>query len=135
MKRIIIPPFEKGVKRGVGVWSVWEGLTSKLIPDPEAAQNFGEAHFSHAFARIECHYFKNKGFFETDGWLLKNISKIAHLPGVIIQGRYDMPCPVRSAYDLSKAWPKAKLQIIPDAGHAAAEPGIREALLNATDQF
>lgn len=116
-------------------WSTWEGRTSKLIPNTDFISHYSDAHFANAFARIECHYFKNRGFFEEDGWLLKNVGKIAHIPAVIVQGRYDMPCPVRGAYDLAKAWPKAELQIIADAGHSAGEHGITEALLNATDRF
>lgn len=102
---------EKIVQEAAKAWSLWEGRTAKLIPNPEFFAQFGQDQFSHAFARIECHYFKNKGFFEEDGWLLKNISKITHIPAVIVQGRYDMPCPVRSAYELAKAWPKAELPI------------------------
>lgn len=116
-------------------WSTWEGRTSKLIPSTDFVSHYADSRFANAFARIENHYFRNRGFFEEDGWLLKNVSRIAHIPAVIVQGRYDMPCPVRSAYDLSKAWPKAELQIITDAGHSAGEPGITEALLNATDRF
>ncbi|MEI6805088.1 MAG: prolyl aminopeptidase [Myxococcaceae bacterium] len=123
------------VSEAARAWSVWEGRTAKLIPNADFISRFAEDDFSHAFARIENHYFKNKGFFEEDGWLLKNISKIAHIPAVIAQGRYDMPCPVRSAYDLVKAWPKAELKIIADAGHSAGEPGITEVLLDATDRF
>lgn len=126
---------EKIVQEAAKAWSLWEGRTAKLIPNSEFISQFGEDQFSHAFARIECHYFKNKGFFKEDAWLLKNVNRIAHIPAVIVQGRYDMPCPVRSAYDLSKAWATAKLQIVQDAGHSAGEPGIMEALLDATDQF
>lgn len=125
----------KIVAEAAQAWSIWEGRTAKLIPDTSFISHFEDKHFSNAFARIENHYFTHKGFFEEDGWLLKNISKIAHLPGVIIQGRYDICCPVRSAYDLAKAWPKAELKIIPDAGHSAGDPGIMEALLDATDRF
>ncbi|MES2504927.1 MAG: prolyl aminopeptidase [Myxococcota bacterium] len=126
---------EKVVLEAAKAWSTWEGRTSKLIPDLKFISHYESPDFAHAFARIECHYFKNEGFFEEDGWLLKNASKIAHIPTVIVQGRYDMPCPVRSAYDLSKVLPLAQLQIIQDAGHSAGEPGITEALLDATDRF
>ncbi len=126
---------ERVVTEAAKAWSTWEGRTSKLIPNADFISHYSNDHFAHAFARIECHYFANKGFFEEDGWLLKNVNRIAHIPAVIVQGRYDMPCPVRTAWDLSKAWAKAELKIISDAGHSAGEPGITEALVNATDRF
>jgi proline iminopeptidase len=133
-KRLTSPDI-KIQQEAAEAWSTWEGRTSKLIPSTDFISHYSGARFANAFARIENHYFINRGFFEEDGWLLKNVSRIAHIPAVIVQGRYDMPCPVRSAYDLAKAWPKAELQIIADAGHSAGEPGIMEALLNATDRF
>lgn len=123
------------VNEAAKAWSIWEGRTSKLIPDAKLIEHFGGDQFSQAFARIECHYFKNGGFFETDGWLLKNANRLKNIPGFIVQGRYDMPCPMRSAWDLHKAWPNAKLEIIANAGHAASEPGITDALVRATDAF
>lgn len=116
-------------------WSVWEGSTSKLFFDPEFVNRFEAGEFADAFARIECHYFINKGFFESDGWLLKNVDKIRHIPAWIVQGRYDVVCPATSAYELNQAWPEAKLHIIPDAGHSASEPGIKSKLIEATDYF
>lgn len=116
-------------------WSMWEGRTSKLVQDPRLVEHFSEGEFSYAFARIECHYFYNKGFFEEDGWLLKNVNRIRHIKGVIVQGRYDMPCPVRSAWDLHKAWPESRLEIIGLSGHAASETGTLDALIRATDEF
>ncbi|MDQ2854837.1 MAG: prolyl aminopeptidase, partial [Acidobacteriota bacterium] len=116
-------------------WSIWEGSTSKLFFDPESIEKFGDPEFALAFARIECHYFMNNCFFETDNYLLENVSKIRHLPGVIIQGRYDVVCPIRSAWDLHRAWPQAHLQITPDAGHSIMEPGNISALVEATDRF
>lgn len=116
-------------------WSTWEGATSKLIPEAAVTQRFGADDFALAFARIESHYFFNKGFFESDDQLLRNIDKIRHIPGVIVQGRYDMCCPVQSAWELHKAWPEAEFLIVPDAGHAASEPGISRALCAATDRF
>lgn len=116
-------------------WSVWEGTTSKLILDPNFIARFGTDAFADAFARIECHYFINKGFFAEDGWLLKNIHKIKDIPGWIVQGRYDVVCPATSAWDLHKAWPVSKLHMIPDAGHSASEPGIKSKLIEATDFF
>lgn len=114
-------------------WSIWEGSTSKLFPSPDLIQRFGQDTFAEAFARIECHYFLHRGFFETDDHLLQNVHRIRHLPAWIIQGRYDVVCPMVSAWDLHRAWPEATLQIIPDAGHSATETGIQSALLEATD--
>jgi proline iminopeptidase len=116
-------------------WSLWEASTSKLLLDPTLQQKFTEQGFADAFARIECHYFVNKGFFETEDQLLRNIDRIRHLPAVIVQGRYDIVCPMISAWELHLAWPEANFIIVPDAGHSMTEPGIRAALLQATDQF
>lgn len=116
-------------------WTIWEGTTSKLLADPKFLAHFEGDAFADAFARIECHYFINKGFFEEDGWLLKNVSKIRHVPTWIVQGRYDVVCPMASAYDLHEAWPESKLFVIPDAGHSATEPGIKSKLIEATDHF
>lgn len=116
-------------------WSVWEGSTSKLLFDSTFVERFAGDEFADAFARIECHYFMNKGFFPEDGWILNNISKIRHIPSWIVQGRYDVVCPAISAYELNQNWPESKLHIIPDAGHSASEPGIRSKLIEATDYF
>ncbi|MBY0518589.1 MAG: prolyl aminopeptidase [Bacteriovoracaceae bacterium] len=116
-------------------WSVWEGSTSKLLFDPSFVERFSVGEFADAFARIECHYFVNKGFFKEDGWLLKNVNKIRHIPTWIVQGRYDVVCPATSAYELHSAWPESVLHIIPDAGHSASEPGIKSKLIEATDYF
>jgi proline iminopeptidase len=116
-------------------WSIWEGSTSCLLPDVDLVNKMGGDLFALAFARIECHYFVNKGFFEKETQLLDNIDKIRKIPGVIVQGRYDVVCPAESAWDLSRAWPEAKLVVVPDAGHSAMEPGILHNLVTATDQF
>ena len=116
-------------------WSVWEASTSKLIPSAASKQRFGMAEFAEAFARIECHYFVNKGFFKRENWLLENIDRIRHLPGVIVQGRYDVVCPMKSAWELHRAWSEAEFIVIPDAGHSVSEPGIKDALIRATDRF
>jgi proline iminopeptidase len=116
-------------------WSIWEGSTSKLFTDPAFVERFAGDDFATAFARIECHYFVNKGFFKEDGWLLKNVDKIRHIRTWIVQGRYDMVCPATSAYDLHQAWPESKLFIIADAGHSASEPGIKSKLIEATNYF
>jgi proline iminopeptidase len=116
-------------------WSVWEGSTSKLFMDPTFIERFAGDEFADAFARIECHYFMNNGFFTDDNWIINNIQKIRHIPAWIVQGRYDVVCPAVSAYELNQAWPESKLHIIPDAGHSASEPGIRSKLIEATDYF
>lgn len=116
-------------------WSKWEAATSRLYVSPEAIDEFDDPEYALSFARIECHYFTNNSFFKTENWLLENIDKIRHIPGAIIQGRYDVVCPARSAWDLHKAWPEAKFTFIADAGHAAAEPGTKSALIEATDAF
>ncbi|MDQ1611069.1 MAG: proline iminopeptidase [Pyrinomonadaceae bacterium] len=116
-------------------WSVWEGSTSKLYPDEDFIEHFGDPQFALAFARIECHYFMNNAFFDTDNYLIENVGKIRHIPAVIVQGRYDVVCPLMSAWELHRAWPEADLRIIPDAGHSALEPGTRSALVEATDRF
>lgn len=116
-------------------WSQWEAGTSRLFPDPKTTQNFGEKNFAPAFARIECHYFINAGFFDSDDQIIKNVDRIRHIPCVIVQGRYDVVCPMRTAWELSKAWPEAKLVIVQDAGHSAFEPGIASALIDSTNSF
>lgn len=116
-------------------WSIWEGSTSKLMPSRDMVARFGEDRFAEAFARIECHYFVNGGFFSRPDQLLEDAHRLRHIPGVIVQGRYDVVCPIRSAWDLHRAWPEADLQIVPDAGHAASEPGILARLVAATDRF
>src|SRR2546422_3927467 len=116
-------------------WSIWEGTTSKMLFDPESIERFADPAFALAFARIECHYFMNNCFFKTENYLLENIDKIRHIPSVIVQGRYDIVCPIKSAWDLHCAWPEAKLHITPDAGHSIMEPGNLSALVEATDRF
>jgi proline iminopeptidase len=121
--------------RAARAWSIWEGATSKLRPDPKLIERFAGDTFAEAFARIECHYFVNGAFLKRDTQLLDEVTKIAHLPGVIVQGRYDVVCPARSAFDLHRRWPKSKLVMVGDAGHSISEPGIVSALVEATDQF
>ncbi|NJM19217.1 MAG: prolyl aminopeptidase [Richelia sp. RM2_1_2] len=116
-------------------WSIWEASTSKLFLDKSLMQTFGESAFADAFARIECHYFVNKGFFEREDQLLLNVDKIRHIPAVIVQGRYDVVCPMISAWELHKVWSEAEFIVVPDAGHSMSEPGIQTALINATDRF
>ena len=113
-------------------WAQWEGETITLLPDPATAGGFGDAHFALAFARIENHYFVHKGWME-DGQLLRDAGRLRDIPGVIVQGRYDTATPVRSAWDLHRAWPEAEFHLIDDAGHAYSEPGILDRLIRATD--
>jgi proline iminopeptidase len=119
------------------VWSVWEGRTSCLIPNAELIARTAGDEFALAFARIESHYFVNDGWLTNGRELLApaNIDKIRKIPGVIVQGRYDVVCPAKSAWDLHTLWPEAHLKIVPDAGHAASEPGIVHELVSATDRF
>ena len=116
-------------------WSIWEGSTSKLLPDEKTLHRFGEDNFSEAFARIECHYFMNKGWFDPEDQLLQNISIIRHIPGAIVQGRYDVVCPMISAWELHQAWPEAEFHVIKDAGHSMTEPSIADRLVKLTGQF
>ncbi len=116
-------------------WSIWEGSTFRLIPDEDLIRRSGRARFAEAFARIECHYFVNHGFLKPDTQLLDDVDRIRNIPAVIVQGRYDVVCPMRSAWDLHRAWPEAKLVVVPDAGHAMTEPGIRSALIKETDRM
>ncbi|HQY73962.1 MAG TPA: prolyl aminopeptidase [Aestuariivirga sp.] len=116
-------------------WSQWEASTLSLRPNPQLISEFGGDAFALAFARIECHYFVNKGFFDRDGQLLADAPKLRAIPGVIIQGRYDVVTPMDTAWSLHRAWPEAAFEIIPDAGHTATEPGITDALIRATDRF
>ncbi|HEY6329853.1 MAG TPA: prolyl aminopeptidase [Blastocatellia bacterium] len=117
------------------VWSLWEGSTLKLIPDQTLIDRHTEPNEAIALARIECHYFINKAFFRTDNYLLENVGRIRHIPGVIVQGRYDVICPPVSAWDLHLAWPEAELHFVPDAGHSVFEPGIVDRLVDATDRW
>lgn len=112
-------------------WSQWEGRTISLLPDPGREEAFGDDHFAAAFAAIECHYFINRGFFDEDGWILKRAARLKGIPGTIIQGRYDVCTPYRTAWDLHRAWPEARLVTVPDAGHTGTEPGIMAAMIRA----
>ncbi|MCT7375965.1 prolyl aminopeptidase [Chelativorans salis] len=115
-------------------WSLWEGETITLLPDASLSEAFGEDDFAIAFARIENHYFVHGAWLE-EGQLLRDAVKLRGIPGVIIHGRYDMPCPLRVAWELHKAWPEAEFHLIEGAGHAFSEPGILDRLIRATDQF
>ena len=116
-------------------WSIWEGTTLSLLPEPERILRFGADAYALAFARIESHYFMNAGFFPRDGELLLEAGQLAGIPGTIIHGRYDVVTPVRSAVRLHQAWPGSQLRIVPDAGHAMTEPGIVHELIEATRMY
>lgn len=116
-------------------WATWEGATSLLVPDPAILEHTGEARFAEAFARIECHYFFHRAWLERDDQILADVHRIRHVPAVIVHGRYDVICPIETAWELHRAWPEARLAIVQDAGHSALEPGITSALVEATDGF
>ncbi|MEQ1664302.1 MAG: prolyl aminopeptidase [Bdellovibrionales bacterium] len=117
------------------IWSVWEGSTSKLIPDDDLMHDFEDPEFALAFARIECHYFTHNAFFETDNWLIENAFKIKNIPTEIVHGRYDVVCPIENAWELKQALPQATLHIVPNAGHSATEVGIIDKLIQITEKF
>lgn len=121
--------------RAARAWSVWEGATSFLRQDPGFIDSHEDAKFALAFARIECHYFVNGGFFEVEEQLLRDAHRLKDIPGTIVHGRYDVVCPVANAWDLHKAWPNAKLEICPTSGHSAFEAEITDALVRATDGY
>lgn len=116
-------------------WTTWEKSTAFLWPDPDPLTDVDPEHFALAFARIESHYFMNGGFFDSDDQLIQNVDKIRHIPAVLIQGRYDMCTPMRTAWDIHKAWPEADFYLVGDAGHAGSEPGNVHELIRATDRF
>ncbi|KTR06226.1 proline iminopeptidase [Aureimonas ureilytica] len=120
--------------RAARAWSQWEGETLTLTPDPDTIAPFHDDEFAVAFARIENHFFVHAGWME-DGQLLRDAGRLRSIPGVIVQGRYDMATPPVSAYDLHEAWPKAEFHMVEDAGHAFSEPGILDRLIRATDKF
>ncbi len=116
------------------VWSTYEGACSTLLPSPETVAAFGEDTMALGLARIEAHYFTNDIFLPEDS-LIGNVDRIRRVPGIIVQGRYDVVCPIATADELHRAWPEAEYIVVPDAGHSAMEPGIRRALVAATERF
>ena len=116
-------------------WSTWEGSTVRLIQDKDFIGDFSDEKFAEAFARIECHYFMNNAWFDSDNHLIENVDKIRHIPAVIVHGRYDVICPVENAWELHQAWPESELHIIPDAGHSIFEEGIKDKILEYTEKF
>jgi proline iminopeptidase len=116
-------------------WSIWESALSYMKLNKDYVKRAGDADFAAAFARIECHYFVNGAFLDRESQLLDDVARIRHIPATIVQGRFDVVCPMRSAWDLHKAWPEADLRIVSDAGHSAFEPGISRELVMATDRY
>jgi proline iminopeptidase len=133
-KRLVGDDVEQRV-RAAKAWSVWEARTSFLRESAELVAKNEQSDYALAFARIEAHYFVNRGFFEKETQLLDDVARIRHIPGVIVQGRYDVVCPMESAWALHRAWPEAELKIVPDAGHAALEEGTLHELVVAADKF
>ncbi len=120
-------------REAAAAWSRWEGDTISIRGPEARPAKFNEADFAVAFARIECHYFVNRGFFPHDGWLLDQAARFRHIPGFIVQGRFDVVTPMETAWKLKQAWPEAEFNLIWDAGHASTEPGIIDGLVRATD--
>ena len=116
-------------------WSIWEGALSYIKMNQDAVRKYGDPEFAASFARIECHYFVNGGWLERENQLLEDVAKIRHIPATIIQGRFDIVCPMRTAWALHKAWPEADFRIVPDAGHSAFEPGTTRELVKACDRY
>jgi proline iminopeptidase len=116
-------------------WSTWEGAASFLRTNASYLAKFADPDYAAAFARIEAHYFVNRGFMDSDDQLLRDVGRIRDIRGVIVQGRYDMVCPMRSAWDLHRVWPQSQLRVVADAGHSAMEVGITRELVGATDRF
>ncbi|WP_298126819.1 prolyl aminopeptidase [Brevundimonas sp.] len=114
-------------------WSSWEGDTVSVEGPAARPEKFADPEFAVAFARIECWYFVNGGFFPQEDWILANVGRIRHIPTWIAQGRFDVVTPMAGAWALKSAWPEAHLDVVPDAGHASTEPGIVDSLLRATD--
>ncbi len=115
-------------------WSIYEGSCSTLLPSPDTVASFAQDRTALGLARIEAHYFAHDLFLPPEG-LLGRMDRIGHLPAEIVQGRYDMVCPARTAFELAAVWPSARLTVIPDAGHSALEPGIRRSLVAAVERF
>ena len=132
--RLLHDPDQAVRERAGLAWSAWESATVTLLQQPDKIAHFAEPSFAVAFARIENHYFMNRGWFEQNQ-LIRDAGKLTDIPGVIVQGRYDMCTPAFTAWDLHTAWPEAEFHLIPDAGHAFDEPGNLNALIGATDRF
>jgi proline iminopeptidase len=126
---------EAAIMAAARAWSIWEGSTSSLLANEKLVEHFSDPEFALALARIETHYFVNGGFLDSENQLLEGAERIRHIPGVIVQGRYDVVCPITTAWELAQRWPEARLRVVADAGHSAYEPGITDELIRATDEF
>jgi proline iminopeptidase len=133
-RRLLTGDDEAAKLAAAKAWSIWEGETITLLPDPSFSAPFHDGHYALAFARIENHYFHHGAWLE-DGQLLNNARRLRSIPGAIVHGRYDMPCPARYAWALHKAWPDAAFHLVEGAGHAYSEPGILHRLIEETDRF
>jgi proline iminopeptidase len=133
--RRLTSPDAQVLRRAAQSWAIWEGATSFLRLNPHYVAKFQQGDYAAAFARIECHYFMHGGFLRTDNQLIEEVGRIRSIPAVIVQGRYDVICPMRSAWELHRAWPEADLRISVDAGHSAFEPRNLHELIGATDRF
>ena len=131
--RRLVAPDRRVQLEAAAAWIQWEGDTISLRGPEARPPKFNEEDFAIARARIECHFFTNRGFFDEDGWILKNIDRIRHIPGWIVQGRFDVVTPLDSAWRLHRAWPEARFDIVWDAGHASTEPGVIDGLVRATE--
>ncbi|MGB5102972.1 MAG: prolyl aminopeptidase [Steroidobacteraceae bacterium] len=121
--------------RAARAWAIWEAATSFLMTKEDNLAKWNEEKFAVAVARIECHYFVNKGFMQREDQLLRGVRRIRHIPAIIVQGRYDVVCPIQTAWELHRAWPEADFRVVPDAGHSALEPGNLHELVSATDRY
>jgi proline iminopeptidase len=132
--RRLTHPDRRVQAEAAAAWSQWEGDTISIRGPEARPAKFNEIDFAIAFARIECHFFANLGFFPHDGWLLDEVAKMRGIPGWVVQGRFDVVTPMEAAWKLKTAWPEARFEVVWDAGHASTEPGIVDALVRATDQ-
>jgi proline iminopeptidase len=133
--QMLTSPDDSVRRRAAVAWSGWEGRTATLMRDDDLVASFEHPSRAEALARIECHYFVNKGFFEHEQQLFDGVETIRHIPAVIVQGRYDMCCPPETAFELARRWPEADFRLVEGVGHSAFEPGIRAELIRATDRF
>ncbi|MDE2486251.1 MAG: prolyl aminopeptidase, partial [Alphaproteobacteria bacterium] len=132
--RRLTHPDRRVQAEAAAAWSQWEGDTISIRGPEARPSKFNEIDFAIAFARIECHFFVNRGFFGADDWIVQHADRLKNIPGWIVQGRFDVVTPLEAAWRLKKAWPQARFEIVWDAGHASTEPGIVDALVRATDQ-
>jgi proline iminopeptidase len=132
--RRLTHPDRRVQAEAAAAWSQWEGDTISIRGPEARPSKFNEIDFAIAFARIECHFFVNRGFFGADDWIIAHADRLRDIPGWIVQGRFDVVTPMDAAWRLKTAWPQARLEVVWDAGHASTEPGIVDALVRATDQ-